>query len=147
MRLFSHTHGSRYYGDRVYGSWIYTWTRLSPENQSDISVGRLIIDRIGIMDRRKIIVLLFLYRHRLRRMKRRRQRKYWIHPYIAKRKTLGDFYTKFMNLWGHEDKFFIYFRMSIKSFDELHERLKPSLQRKNTVFIFFLVGIILEITI
>ncbi|CAH1974324.1 unnamed protein product [Acanthoscelides obtectus] len=37
-----------------------------------------------------------------------------------------------MDLREHEDKFFIYFRMSIKSFDELHERLKPSLQKKNT---------------
>ncbi|KAJ8949391.1 hypothetical protein NQ318_007487 [Aromia moschata] len=65
-------------------------------------------------------------------MRKRGKRIYWIHPYVAKRKELGDFYKLFMNLRNHEDKFFIYFRMSIKSFDELHEKLKPVLQKKNT---------------
>ncbi|CAH2008363.1 unnamed protein product [Acanthoscelides obtectus] len=81
---------------------------------------------------KKTIALLFLYRRRLRRSRKTWERIYWIHPYVAKRRELGDFYTKFMDLREHEDKFFIYFRMSIKSFDELHERLKPSLQKKNT---------------
>ncbi|XP_050535066.1 uncharacterized protein LOC126902086 [Daktulosphaira vitifoliae] len=45
---------------------------------------------------------------------------------------MSDFYTTFKDLREHEYKFFIYFRMSIKSFDELHDRLKKTLQRQNT---------------
>lgn len=75
---------------------------------------------------------MVLYRRRLRRVRKIRERIFWTHPYNAKRKELGDFYIKFMDLRQHEDKIFIYFRMSIKSFDELHERLKNELQRKNS---------------
>lgn len=65
---------------------------------------------------------MLLYRRRVRKLKR--DRIYGIHPYISKRKKLGNFYTVYMDLLEHEDKLFIYFRMSIKSFDELQECLK-----------------------
>ncbi|CAH1977615.1 unnamed protein product [Acanthoscelides obtectus] len=48
------------------------------------------------------------------------------------RQKVGTFYTLFEQLRNDDTKFFNYFRMSITSFDELHERLKDSIQRKNT---------------
>lgn len=75
---------------------------------------------------------MFLLRRHRRRVRNVRERIYWIHPYNYKRKALGTFNTIFMDLRSYEDKFFTYFRMSIKSFDELHDRLKNTLQRQNT---------------
>jgi len=80
----------------------------------------------------KKIALILFNRRRRRRVRNIRERIYWIHPYIYNRKEIGDFYTLFKDLREHEDKFFMYFRMSMKSFDELHDRLKNTLQRQNT---------------
>ena len=41
------------------------------------------------------------------------------------------FYTIFEGL-RDDEKFFNYFRMSVASLDELHERIKDVLQRQNT---------------
>ncbi|CAH1980922.1 unnamed protein product [Acanthoscelides obtectus] len=81
------------------------------------------------MNRKQLIALL-LFR---RRMKRRgNNRLIWVHPINKMRQKVGTFYTLFEQLRNDDTKFFNYFRMSITSFDELHERLKDSIQRKNT---------------
>jgi hypothetical protein len=41
------------------------------------------------------------------------------------------FFTLYDELREDENKFLNYFRMSVSSFDELHRRLKESLQRRN----------------
>ena len=80
------------------------------------------------MDRNSIIAVLLLYRHR----KRRRNRLHWVHPIIQKREEFGAFYILFNELRDDANKFFNYCRMSVSSFDELHRRLKESLQRRNS---------------
>jgi hypothetical protein len=80
------------------------------------------------MDRNSIIALFLLYRRRKRRLKRL----HWAHPVIQKREEFGVFETVFDELRDDENKFFNYFRMSDSSFDELHRRLKKSLQRRNS---------------
>lgn len=80
------------------------------------------------MNRKQLIALL-LFR---RRIKRRRNRLIWVHPINEMRKEVGIFYTLFKQLRQDDTKFFNYFRMSITSFDELHGRIKDSIQRKNT---------------
>jgi len=52
---------------------------------------------------------MFLYRRHWRRVRNLRGKMYWINPYITKRKELGDFYTIFMDLREHGNKFLIYF--------------------------------------
>jgi len=47
------------------------------------------------------------------------KRRYLVHPFTDSRLAKGIFYTSFENLRESPDKFFNYFRMSIKSFDEL----------------------------
>ena len=56
---------------------------------------------------------------------------HWAHPVIQKREEFGAFETVFDELRDDENKVFNYFRMSESSFDELHRRLKESLQRRN----------------
>jgi hypothetical protein len=80
------------------------------------------------MERHSIIALFLLHRHR----KRRRIRLHWVHPLIKKWEELGAFYTLFDELRDDENKLLNYFRMPASTFDELHRRLKDSLQRRNS---------------
>ncbi|KAG8224494.1 hypothetical protein J437_LFUL003217 [Ladona fulva] len=66
--------------------------------------------------------------------KRRRNRMQWVHPINLKRNESGAFHVLFQELRNDPIKFYNYFRMSISTFDELHGRLKDSLQRHNTFF-------------
>jgi len=75
-----------------------------------------------------IVIQLLLYRRR----KRRRDKLHWVHPIIQKREEFGAFYTLFGELRDDANKFFNYFRMSVSAFDEMHRRLKDSLQRRNS---------------
>nr|CAH7741507.1 unnamed protein product [Callosobruchus chinensis] len=66
-------------------------------------------------------------------MKRRRQnRLIWIYPINEPRNEVRTFYRLFKQLIQDYTKFLNYFGMSITSFDELHVRIKVSIQRKNT---------------
>jgi len=80
------------------------------------------------MDRNAIIALFLMYRGR----KHRRNRLHWVHPIIQKREEFGVFYILFGELRDDANKFLNYFRMSVSSFDEMHRRLKKSLQRRNS---------------
>jgi hypothetical protein len=80
------------------------------------------------MDRNSVIALFLLYRRR----KRRRNWLHGVHPIIQKREEFGAFYTLFGALRDDANRFFNYFRMSVSSFDEIHRRLKESLQRHNS---------------
>nr|CAH7766842.1 unnamed protein product [Callosobruchus chinensis] len=63
-------------------------------------------------------------------MKRRGQnRLIWVHPMNERRNEVGIFYMLFEQLRQDDTKFF---KMSITSFDELHGRIRDSIQRKNT---------------
>lgn len=62
----------------------------------------------------------------------KKKRKYWVHPYVSARALQGAFARDFMDLRGDEVKFFNYFRMSQKSFDELHVKLSESLKAQDT---------------
>lgn len=84
------------------------------------------------MEHTRIAAVWLLYKA-YRRKKNRGQRKMWVHPIIEKRLQLGVFHTLFRELREDERRFFNYFRMSMMSFDELHSKLKASLQRQNTV--------------
>jgi len=50
----------------------------------------------------------------------------------SKREEFGAFYTLFGELQDDANRVFNYFRMSVSSFDEMHRRLKESLQRRNS---------------
>ncbi|GBO29403.1 hypothetical protein AVEN_86459-1 [Araneus ventricosus] len=84
------------------------------------------------MDRKRVIAIWSLYRRRKNR--KRRNRRYWVHPINQRRDEAGIFALLFEELRADENKFFNYFRMSVASFDELHNRLKYNIQKQNTNF-------------
>ncbi|KAG8223752.1 hypothetical protein J437_LFUL003117 [Ladona fulva] len=83
------------------------------------------------MEREQLLAWFLVYR---RMKKRRRNRMQWVHPINLKRNESGAFHVLFQELRNGPIKFYNYFRMSISTFDELHGRLKDSLQRHNTFF-------------
>lgn len=74
---------------------------------------------------------MVLYR---RLKKRKKNRMQWIHPINMKRNEAGAFFVLFEDLRNDNDKFFNYFRMSMNTFDDLHVRIRDSIQRQNTSF-------------
>ncbi|XP_063241738.1 uncharacterized protein LOC134541921 isoform X3 [Bacillus rossius redtenbacheri] len=64
--------------------------------------------------------------------KPRNKRKYWVHPYNKERASSNRFRSFFEEVRKHEDKFFSYYRMSVKSFDELLEIVRPQITKMDT---------------
>ncbi|CAH1971178.1 unnamed protein product [Acanthoscelides obtectus] len=62
-------------------------------------------------------------------IKKRRKRRWSIHPINSARNLRGTYYTLHKELRRDNDKFFNYYRMSIASFDELCEKLKNTFNK------------------
>ncbi|GBO31921.1 hypothetical protein AVEN_88751-1, partial [Araneus ventricosus] len=78
----------------------------------------------------KCVAAMWLLYRRLRR--RRIKSNYWVHAINQKREQIGIFHTLLKELQKHENKFFNFFRMTIPSFNKLHQRLKTKIIRKNS---------------
>jgi hypothetical protein len=50
---------------------------------------------------------------------KRRKKRWWTHAALSNRLSTGQFHTMFGNHRKFPDKFFLYYRMSATSFDEL----------------------------
>jgi hypothetical protein len=61
-----------------------------------------------------------------------REKKYWVHPFHADRGKEARFQSFYSEIRKHSDKFFEYYRMSIGSFDELLNIIRPHITRQNT---------------
>ncbi|XP_063812585.1 uncharacterized protein LOC135050225 isoform X2 [Pseudophryne corroboree] len=69
-----------------------------------------------------------------KRKKRRREtvRNYWVHPLTSQRFSKGQFHLRYGDLRTCPKRFFNYFKMSVGTFDELLEHLRPALIRSDT---------------
>lgn len=66
------------------------------------------------------------------RRRNRRKRRFWVHPTLQSRLTTGQFHLKFHEHRGHPEKFFLYYRMSVQSFDKLLSLLIEKIAKKDT---------------
>lgn len=64
----------------------------------------------------------------------RSEREYWVHPFNKSREDNERFNTFYLNIRQYPQKFFEYYRMSIQSFDELLENIRPLITKKITTF-------------
>jgi len=82
------------------------------------------------MEVEELACVAYLYSRVVR--KRKKNRKYWVHPLLSDRSTKGLFNLFYNDLRKYEDKFFNYLRMSVNSFDELMEKLQEDLTGQQT---------------
>ena len=69
----------------------------------------------------------------LRRIRKdRRKKRHWVHPVVSKRLLNWQFYKLYEDLRNRKGKIFIYFRMSIESFDKLLVLVGPQITCENT---------------
>jgi len=78
-------------------------------------------------------VCLWVVHRRIRRQRQKRERKYWVHPILKTRLSFSLYITLYPKLREHDDKFFNYFRMSIKSFDDLLDIIKDDIADENAI--------------
>ncbi|XP_068088590.1 protein SLX4IP isoform X3 [Hyperolius riggenbachi] len=76
------------------------------------------------------VKMLMDKRRRLREKKRHRL--YWVHPLISQRLSKGHFHTVYLELRKYPRKFHEYARMTVNTFDELLEIVRPQLFRECT---------------
>ncbi|MPD03386.1 hypothetical protein E2C01_099023 [Portunus trituberculatus] len=69
--------------------------------------------------------------HRRLKRRKRRERRHLIHPILQDRLTHGMFATLYPSLREHEAKFLNYFRMSVKSFDDLLGLIQEEISSTN----------------
>lgn len=62
----------------------------------------------------------------------KKNRRFWVHPLVSARLLKGAFTSLFTDLCNDEDKFFNYFRMSRRSFDELSSRIGDVIRCRDT---------------
>jgi len=62
----------------------------------------------------------------------KRKRLYWVHPIVGARLEKGNFNILFPDLLKYESKFFNFFRMSSKSYFELHNLIKDDTKKEDT---------------
>lgn len=62
---------------------------------------------------------------------KRRKHRYLVHDIFIRREEYGEFHHLFNDLKTDEDKFFLYFPMSSKTFYEMIELLKLPLTHNN----------------
>lgn len=68
----------------------------------------------------------------LRGKKPKPQRRFWVHPLVGQRLLKGQFHKIYEDLRLDPKKFFNYFRMSCKTFDELLSIIGPRITYQNT---------------
>lgn len=80
------------------------------------------------MEGDELLAIAFL----LSQPRKKRKRRYWIHPLNTKRLQQSQFYILHNKLRAHPEKFFDYYRMSINSFNELLNLIRKDITKKDT---------------
>jgi len=73
--------------------------------------------------------LLLLYAIAGSQQKRKR---IWVHEINKKRENYGEYHRLCRELESHEDRFYLYFRMSQDSFEELYQLILPRIEKITT---------------
>ena len=80
------------------------------------------------------IDMALYYLYKKKKSKKKRIRRYWVHPTLILREEKGEFKNLIAELREDGERFFTYFRMSPSVFDELLEILGNRLHKRSTNF-------------
>lgn len=81
----------------------------------------------------EVLLLALLFEEEEKR-RRKRRAIFWIHPINRSRQVEGEYQTLFKKLLLDEQRFFQYFRMSSRKYNELLDIIKDDIQLQNTRF-------------
>jgi hypothetical protein len=62
--------------------------------------------------------------------RKKKARTYWVHPLNAERLTSSRYYVQHAKLKDHPEEFKKIYRMSVRSFHELHDGIKEIIKKK-----------------
>ncbi|KAM4048834.1 uncharacterized protein ACNLHF_011805 [Anomaloglossus baeobatrachus] len=99
----------------------------------DVITGKIAEAYIEYSYQANVLAYRFSEAQRQRRRQQRRRR-YWVHPINETRIFRGVFYTLYLELRRHPEKFINYVRMPEDTFNRLLERVDPFIKRKDTFF-------------
>jgi len=90
--------------------------------------------KIGVVQHQQNLTELALHQiHVIRRRRRRGQRRYWVRPWIGRRRQFGLYDQLLVELRNEDQKTFKNFmRMPPEMFDELRTRVGPRISKQNT---------------
>ena len=60
----------------------------------------------------------------------KRKHRFWIHPILLKRKTLGSYHSLVQELQLHGNKFKEYFRVNVNQFEDILRIIVPQLKKR-----------------
>jgi hypothetical protein len=69
--------------------------------------------------------------HAIAKSQQKRKR-IWVHEINKKRENYGKYHRLCRELESHEDRFYLYFRMSQDSFEELYQLILPRIEKITT---------------
>ena len=79
------------------------------------------------------LALIIYYRERVKKRKRKRRR-FWLHSTISQRDAFGEYHTLVQELRHDNERFRMYFRMSVTAFDYLLSLVEPYIMKENTSY-------------
>lgn len=85
------------------------------------------------MDASCIEEIALIYYVRRKRLKKKKPKKLWVHPFVSDRFRSGVFSRLYEDLRKYPPKFFNYVRMSVSSFDELLSLCRNELTKQDTI--------------
>jgi hypothetical protein len=65
---------------------------------------------------------------------RRKRRHIWVHEINMPREEQGEFYTLIPQLLNDEKRLYLYFRMTLESFDEILKAIRNDITKQFTTF-------------
>jgi len=103
-------------------------------------VRRLLEDRVREDNRdREAVVLILAYQH-IRQQRQRRRRRFWVRPWVERRRIFGQYETLFQELERESrGDFHSYLRMDRETFAELLQRVEPRITKSERLVFNFLV--------
>ncbi|KAK3730871.1 hypothetical protein RRG08_058116 [Elysia crispata] len=86
----------------------------------------IVLSVFATMERLQLLLLLWL--------KRRRNRRYWVHPIFQLRETFGEYHHLMQPVLSDDEKCLAYIRMRPDTFKTLLEMIGPHIEKRTTNF-------------
>ena len=86
----------------------------------------IVLSVFATMERLQLLLLLWL--------KRRRNRRYWVHPIFQLRETFGEYHHLMQQVLSDDEKCLAYIRMRTDTFKTLLEMIGPHIEKRTTNF-------------